>query len=208
LRKNRLAALALRRALHEDVEHDTVLIDRPPKEVLLAANADEYLVQVPFVARPWPTPLQSIGKQPTEAQAPLADALIADHDASGRQDQLDVTQAEAEAILQPDRMLDDLDRVSEAAIRVGRGCDARQIVTALPRRQPDKADRDDPAHPAPAPPICLLRCHGTVSISVASRPRMTRYVGAYPAFRLAHRGVFDSEDLPGQWLGMGWTFFG
>jgi hypothetical protein len=42
-------------------------------------------------------------------------------------------------MIQPDRMLDDLDRVSEAAIRVGRGCHARQIVTALPRRQPDKA---------------------------------------------------------------------
>jgi hypothetical protein len=39
---------------------------------------------------------------------PLADAFVADHHVAGGQDQLDVTQAEAETVIQPDRMLDDL----------------------------------------------------------------------------------------------------
>jgi hypothetical protein len=117
-------------ALQQDVEHDTVLIDRPPKVMLLAANADEYLIHVSFVARPWPTPLQSIGKQPAEAQSPLANSLVADHDTSGRQDQLNIPQAQAQAVIQPHWMLGDLDWVPEATIRVRRGRHARQVATA------------------------------------------------------------------------------
>ena len=39
--------------------------------------------------------VEFVGEQPAEAQAPLADALVADRD-HGRQDQFDVTQAEVE----------------------------------------------------------------------------------------------------------------
>jgi len=61
-----------------------------------------------FVARPWPPPSQPIGEHSSEAQAPVTDALVADHDAAGGQDQFDVTQAQAEAVIQPDCVLDDL----------------------------------------------------------------------------------------------------
>ena len=80
-------------ALDEDVEHMAVLVHRPPEVVLLAADADEHLIHVLFVARPWPAPLQLIRELPTKAQAPLADALVTDHDAAGGQDRLDVAQA-------------------------------------------------------------------------------------------------------------------
>jgi hypothetical protein len=62
----------------------------------------------------WPAPLQHIGEDPTEAQAPLADGLVADHDPTRRQHQLNITQAHTEAMIEPDGMLDDLGREAEA----------------------------------------------------------------------------------------------
>ena len=78
-------------ALDQDVEDISVLVDRTPKIVLLAADADEHLVQVPLVAGLWPSLPQHIGEDPAEAQAPLADALVADDDPTRRQDQLNIS---------------------------------------------------------------------------------------------------------------------
>ena len=95
-------------ALDQDVENISLLVDRPPKIVLLAADADEHFVHVPLVARLRPAPIQPVGEDPTKAQAPLADALVADDDPTRRQDQLDVAKAQTEAMIKPHGMLDDL----------------------------------------------------------------------------------------------------
>ena len=42
---------------------------------------------------------------------PVTDALVGRHHAVGREDGLDVTQAEAEAVIQPDHVLDHLARL-------------------------------------------------------------------------------------------------
>src|SRR3984893_1656250 len=126
-------------ALDQDVEDISVLVDGAPKIVLLAADTDENLVHVPLVARLWPAPLQRIGEDPAEAQTPLADALVADHDPTRRQDQLNITQAQTEAVIEPDGMLDDLAREAEASIQVRRHRHAAQPATAGSRRQPDIA---------------------------------------------------------------------
>jgi hypothetical protein len=90
--------------LDEDIEHVAVLVDSASKVMQLAANAHEHLVHESLVARPGPTSLQRIGKLPAEAYALPAEVLIADHHAAGGQDRLDVTQAETEAVVKPDRM--------------------------------------------------------------------------------------------------------
>jgi len=97
--------------------------------MLLATDADEHLVHEPFVARPWPAPSQRGGEHPTEAQAPVTDALVADHDAACGQDQFDVTPAEAEAVIQPDCVLDDLGGKAKAPIGIGRRRHAEQAAT-------------------------------------------------------------------------------
>jgi len=43
-------------------------------------------------------------------KAPMPNAFMGHHDATFRQDQLDITQAEAEDVIQPDRVADDLGR--------------------------------------------------------------------------------------------------
>jgi hypothetical protein len=70
-----LGGLGAAQALHQDAEHVAILVDRTSEVMLLASNTDEHLIHVPFVARPWPTPLQIVREQPAEAQAPLADGL-------------------------------------------------------------------------------------------------------------------------------------
>jgi hypothetical protein len=46
----------------------------------------------------WPAPLQHICEDPAEAQAPPADALVADDDPTRRQDQLNIMEAQTEAV--------------------------------------------------------------------------------------------------------------
>jgi len=118
LRKEPLGCGRAAPALDQNVEYISVLVDRTPKIVLLAADADEHLVHVPFVAGLWPSLPQRIGEDPAKAQAPLADALVADDDPTRRQDQLNISQAQTEAVIKPDGMLDDLAREAEAAIWV------------------------------------------------------------------------------------------
>jgi hypothetical protein len=59
--------------------------------------------------------------------------------ATGSKDQLNVTQAEAEAVIQPDGMLDDLDWKAKAAVRVGRGRHAKEAAISNEGRHPDNA---------------------------------------------------------------------
>ena len=63
-------------ALHQDVEHTPVPVHGAPERVRLAAGADEHLIRVPFVARPWTSALRRVGEHLAEAQAPRTDALV------------------------------------------------------------------------------------------------------------------------------------
>jgi hypothetical protein len=67
-------------ALDQDVEDISVLVDRTPKIVLLVADADEHLIHVPLIAGSGPSLPEHIGEDPAKAQAPLANALVADDD--------------------------------------------------------------------------------------------------------------------------------
>src|SRR5829696_7527237 len=90
-----------------------------------AADADKHLVQEPFVTGLWPAPLEALREGPSEAEAPFPDGLVADHDAPRCQEQLDFAQAQAEAVIQPDVLVDDFSRKAAAAVRVGRCAHAR-----------------------------------------------------------------------------------
>ena len=103
--------------LHQDVQHDAMLIHRSPQIVQHAPDADEHLVEVPGVSRLRPAPAQPAGKVGTELQAPVPDTFMSHYDAALRQDQLDVAQAQAEDVVQPDRVADDLRREPMPGVR-------------------------------------------------------------------------------------------
>ena len=134
-----LGGFGIAPALHQDVEDVPFLIDCSPQIMNLAANADEHFIQMPFVARLRPTALQGRREHPAEAQTPFADAFVTDHDAARGQDQLDIAQAQAEAVIEPDRVLDDLSRKAKATIRVQRQVHDLKAAMAGRSRQPDNA---------------------------------------------------------------------
>jgi hypothetical protein len=77
--------------LHEDIEHDPVLIHSPPEIVQRAVDPDEHLVEVPGVAglrSPLPEPFREVA---TEFPAPVSNTLVVHDHAAFSQDQLDVS---------------------------------------------------------------------------------------------------------------------
>ena len=56
LAKEALGCLRVAAALHQYVEHVSVLINRSPEVVQFASDADKHLVQKPFVTGLWPPP--------------------------------------------------------------------------------------------------------------------------------------------------------
>jgi hypothetical protein len=107
--------------LNEDVEHDAVLIHGTPKIVLHALDPDKHLVHVPLVSRPWSAASQAARECLAELLAPLTNRLMGDNDATFSLQQLNISQAEAEHVIQPDRVADDLGRKAVAVVRIGGG---------------------------------------------------------------------------------------
>jgi hypothetical protein len=71
---------------------------------------------MPRIPRPGSAPAQSPGKFGAELAAPMADALVRDHHTTVGEDELGIPQAEAERVIQPHCMSDDLARKPMAAI--------------------------------------------------------------------------------------------
>src|SRR5215467_6555666 len=108
LAKKLLRRLLIPPALHEDVQHVIVLVDRAPGVMALPVDGQEHLIQVPLV--PWlgASVLQLIRVVLPKLQTPLADGLMGHVDATLAQDLLYVAVAQREAIIEPDTMADDL----------------------------------------------------------------------------------------------------
>ncbi len=96
--------------LHEDVEHESVLVHRPPQPVFPAFDLELHLVQVPFASRGAPMAAQTGGEGRAKRAAPEPDCFVADPDAPLRQQVLDVAVAQGEPEVQPHGMTDDLGR--------------------------------------------------------------------------------------------------
>lgn len=95
-------------ALDQDVEHHAVLIDRTPEIVLHALDADEDFVQMPPISRPRPLPAHAVREALAELSAPASDGFVGEEHTAFSEDQLDIAKAEAEYMIQPDGVTDDL----------------------------------------------------------------------------------------------------
>ena len=114
-----LGGSAIAFLLHQDVQHDTVLIHHMPKVMQHAADPDENPIQMPGVSGPRAAAAQPFGKLGAELLAPVSDAFVSDHHAALGQDQLDVAQTEAEHVIQPHGVADDLSWKAMAVARTG-----------------------------------------------------------------------------------------
>ena len=90
-----LRGLLIPTALHENIEHVTVLIDGPPQIVTLLVEGEKDLIQVPLVARPGAPPTQCIGIGLAKLATPLANGLVGNGNPPLGQQFLDVAVAGA-----------------------------------------------------------------------------------------------------------------
>jgi hypothetical protein len=116
-------------------EGNTILIDGAPEIVLHPLDPDEDFVHVPFVAWSRPASSQPIGETRGEFLAPASHRLIGDDDATLSEDQLNIPQALAEHVVQPDRVADDLGGKPMAVVRIGWRFHADSLVRLLACRQ-------------------------------------------------------------------------
>jgi hypothetical protein len=114
-----LRCLGVSPGLNQDVEHNAILIDGTPEVMLHALDTDEDFIHVPLVARSWPAASQAVGETGGELLAPPPNRLAGDDDATFSQGQLNITQTEAEHLIQPDSVADDLGRKPMTVMRVG-----------------------------------------------------------------------------------------
>jgi hypothetical protein len=126
-------------ALHQDVQHDIVLVGGMPEIVLLAVDLDEHLIQMPDVAWARPAPAQLLGEVLAEAPAPLPDALVRDLDAVLGQNQRDLAQTQAKTVVQPNRFVDDLGRIAKTTVGIRHRAHGRHPAIPDCLRQLDNA---------------------------------------------------------------------
>ena len=127
--------LAISPWLNEDVENDAVLIHGTPQIMLRALDPDQHLVHVPLVPGPWSAASQAVCEGLAKLLAPPTNRLIRDDSTAFSQKQLNVPQTEAEHMIQPDRMADDLGRKAMAVVRIGRGFHAASLAGLQPAGQ-------------------------------------------------------------------------
>ncbi len=120
--------------LNQDVQRNTILINGAPEIVLHALDPNEDLVQVPLVARSGSAAAQAVSKALAEFPAPAPYRLVGDGNASFSQYQFDVTQAQAEDVIQPDRVADDLGGKSMAVAWIGWQLHPTNLVQTGPGR--------------------------------------------------------------------------
>ena len=92
-----LGGMLVTTALDQSIQRETVLIDGTPEPVLVAADRDDDLIQVLFVAELGRAPADRPDKIPSEFLGPAPDGLMADDDAPGGQQAFDHAQAEWKA---------------------------------------------------------------------------------------------------------------
>jgi hypothetical protein len=106
-------------ALHQDIEHRAILIDRPPQVVPFASDRETHLVQVPRVARPGPSLPELLRIGLAELAAPLSHRFIRHDHATSASELFHIAVAETEANIEPDGMADALGREARVCARVG-----------------------------------------------------------------------------------------
>src|SRR5437762_1894304 len=63
-------------ALDENIKNEAVLVNGSPEPMLLPGEADDNLIEVPFVATARRSPTDAVGEFPAEFEAPLPDRLV------------------------------------------------------------------------------------------------------------------------------------
>jgi hypothetical protein len=103
--------------LDQNVDHVPVLIHGAPQIPLLSVDSNEDFIQMPVIAQPSLSSLQSPGIVETELLTPLPDGFIGYDDAALGEKIFDIPETQAEAMISPHRIADDLAWCAETSYR-------------------------------------------------------------------------------------------
>jgi Transposase len=117
------------------VFREAMLVDGTPEPMLFPGEADDHLIQVPFVATARRSLTDAVGEFSPEFEAPSPDRLVGYRDAAGGQHLLDHAQAQRKPKIQPYRVADDLGGVAMAGVN-------RVSKPRHPARLPDQPGPD------------------------------------------------------------------
>ena len=101
LAQEALCCVLITSRLHQDVQHNAVLIDGPPQPVASPIDLLQDFVKVPLVVGPCSSPTERSGEGGTKLRAPLTDRLMADDDAPLGEQILNVAEDEVETKVRP-----------------------------------------------------------------------------------------------------------
>ena len=114
--KEPLGSASIPSRLHQDVDYVAILIDGTPEILRVAVDSKEHFVQMPVIAEPALSSLQLADIICAELLTPPPDRFIGYGDAPFRQKILDIPEAEAETMVGPDGITDDLGRKPIAGV--------------------------------------------------------------------------------------------
>src|SRR3954447_781394 len=106
--------------LHQNIDHNTVLIHRAPKVMPLAVNVEEHLIKMPFVSGPGTASPYPCRVQVAELLTPAADRFVADQHSAGSHRIFDIPKADRKPVIEPDSIRDDFPREPVTTVRIGR----------------------------------------------------------------------------------------
>jgi hypothetical protein len=119
-------------ALHQDIQDVVVLIHGPTQVMTLAVDNEKDFVEMPFISGPRPMATRTIGIILTELKASLANGLMRDVDTALQQELLGVAVAQAEPVVEPHTMADDLGRKAVVLVPFGSGGRSHAWLPRLP----------------------------------------------------------------------------
>ena len=102
LAKDTLRPTPIARGPHQDLDHVAVLIHGTPQILPLSVDAHEHFVPEPRVTETTLRYLESPCVFRTELLGPASDGLLRHHDSPFGKHILDISEAEAEFIVEPD----------------------------------------------------------------------------------------------------------
>ena len=112
-----LCGLCIPSALDEEIQHLTLVVDRPPEPVFTAADRNHHFIEVPMIARSRPRTADIRRDRRPELQEPPPDRLVGCVNTSLGQQFLDIPKGQCEPGIEPDRVADDFWREAVALKR-------------------------------------------------------------------------------------------
>jgi len=181
-----LCGLCIASALDEEIQHLTLVVDRPPQPVFTAADRNHHFIEVPMIARSRPRTADIRCDRRPELQEPPPDRLVGCVNTALGQQFLDIPKGQCEPGIEPDRVADDFWREAVALKRYR--SHPMMLIGDQPQSHPSYRDIAGPvllllASAKCRAALCGAHAYGTsICVRYYGIPKAVRCAANSPAF--------------------------